>query len=270
MITKTGKEISKMREAGLVLWEVHLTAGKLIREGVATREIDEAVESCIVSLGATPLFKGVPGVVPFPASACISVNEEIVHGIPSDRKLKSGDIVSIDIGVRYKGWCADSAVTLPVGEISEEKKALLSVTEDSLRLAISMLRPDISWNTIAVNMQKRVEAKGYSIVRELVGHGIGKEMWEEPRIPNYYVKNINTFKIKKGATLAIEPMLNMGKKEIKTRNDHWTIVTADEEPSAHFEHTVAVTEKGPFVLTCGPNGEGWSMPDNAVIIRQDR
>ncbi|MGD9157869.1 MAG: type I methionyl aminopeptidase [Desulfobacteraceae bacterium] len=264
MIIKTEKEILKMREAGLVLWEVHQAAEKLIKDGITTKEIDEVVESSIISLGAIPLFKGVPGEVPFPACACISINEEIVHGIPSGRKLKSGDIVSIDIGVRYKGWCADSAVTLPVGDISEEKKTLLSVTEESLCLAISMLRPQISWNTIAVNMQKRIEAKGYSIVRELVGHGIGKEMWEDPQIPNYYVNNTNTFKIKRGATLAIEPMLNMGRKEIKTRNDHWTIVTADGKPSAHFEHTVAVTEKGPFVLTCGPDGEGWSMPGNAV------
>jgi methionyl aminopeptidase len=264
MKLKTEKEILKMREAGLVLWDVHQAAVELIGEGITTREIDEAVEKRIISLGAIPLFKGVPGEVPFPASACISVNEEVVHGIPSGRRLKSGDIVSIDIGVRYKGWCADSAVTIPVGEISEEKKALISITEDALRLAISMLRPKISWNTIAVKMQKRIKEKGYSIVRELVGHGIGQEMWEDPQIPNYHVNNRNTFRVKKGATLAIEPMLNMGEKEIKTERDHWTIVTADGKPSAHFEHTVAVTEKGPFVLTCGPNGEGWAMPYNAI------
>ena len=264
MIIKTEKDIRKMREAGLVLWDVHQTAGKLIKHGITTRDIDEAVEKRIISLGAIPLFKGVHGEVPFPASACISVNEEVVHGIPSGRELRSGDIVSIDIGVKYKGWCADSAVTLPVGEISEEKKALLSITEDALRLAISMLKPKISWNTIAVTMQKRVEARGYSIVRELVGHGIGQEMWEDPQIPNYYVNNRSTFRVKKGATLAIEPMINAGKKEVKTLGDHWTIVTADSQPSAHFEHTVAATGNGPFVLTCGPNGEGWSMPDNAI------
>ncbi len=265
MIIKTENEIQRMRDAGLVLWEVHQTAKKLVKAGITTGEIDQEVENRIRSLGAVPLFKGVPGEVPYPACACISVNEEVVHGIPSNRKLQSGDIVSIDIGVKYKGWCADSAVTLPVGEISEEKKALLDATEDALRLAISMLRPEISWNTIAVNMQKRIEARGYSIVRELVGHGIGKSMWEDPQIPNYYVNNINTFKVKKGATLAIEPMLNMGKKEIETQNDHWTIVTADRKPSAHFEHTVAVTEKGPYVLTSGPDSEGWAMPDNAIF-----
>ena len=265
MIIKKEKEILKMREAGLILWDVHQTAAGLIKDGITTKEIDEAVENRIIALDAEPLFKGVPGEVPYPACACISVNEEIVHGIPSDRKLKFGDIVSIDIGVRYKGWCADSAVTHPVGDISEQKTALITATEDALRLAISMLKPGLSWNTIAINMQKRIEAKGYSIVRELVGHGIGREMWEDPQIPNYYVRNTNTFKLKKGATLAIEPMLNMGKKEIKTLDDYWTIVTADRKPSAHFEHTVAVTEKGPFVLTCGPNGEGWSIPGNNII-----
>ena len=265
MKIKTQKEIRRMRDAGLVLWEVHRTAGKLVKEGITTQEIDEAVESRINLLGATPLFKGVPGKVPFPSCTCISINEEVVHGIPSGRKLKAGEIISIDIGVRYKGWCADSAVTLPVGKISEEKKVLISVTEDVLRLAISMLRPKTNWNSIAGRMQKGIESKGYSIVRELVGHGIGKEMWEPPQIPNYYVRSDHAFNILKGATLAIEPMINMGKKHIKTKKDHWTIVTVDNKPSAHFEHTIAVTEKGPFVLTCGPNGEGWSMPENAVL-----
>lgn len=267
MILKTEKEIRKMRDAGLILWEVHQAAKRIIREGITTGEIDEAVENRIKSLGASPLFKGVPGEVPFPACTCVSVNEEVVHGIPSKRRLKSGDIVSIDIGVKYRGWCADSAVTLPVGNISEEKQALLSVTEDALRFAISMLRPETNWNSIAGRMQKRIESKGYSIVRELVGHGIGKEMWEPPQIPNYYVKKDHTFTILKGATLAVEPMLNMGKKDIKTKKDHWTIVTTDGKPSAHFEHTVAVTEKGPFVLTCGPKGEGWAMPGNAINKR---
>ena len=158
MKIKTEKEIRRMREAGLILWEIHRTAGKLVKEGITTQEIDEAVESRINSLGAIPLFKGVPGKVPFPACTCISINEEVVHGIPSSRKLMAGDIVSIDIGVRYKGWCADSAVTLPVGEISEEKKALISVTEDALRFAISMLRPKTSWNSMQAGC-KRVSSQ---------------------------------------------------------------------------------------------------------------
>ncbi len=265
MILKTVKEIMNMRGAGLILWDVHQTAMKLVREGITTKEIDNAVENRISQLGAIPLFKGVPGEVPFPACACISINEEIVHGIPSGRKIRSGDIVSIDIGVKYEGFCADSAVTIPVGDVPEEKKTLLKVTEDSLRRAISMMKPGVNWNTIADMMQKMIESKGYSIVRELVGHGIGREMWEDPQIPNYFVRKEHSFTLKKGATLAIEPMVNMGKKEIKILKDHWTIIAKDGKPSAHFEHTVAVTEKGPFVLTCGPNGEGWAMPDNAIF-----
>jgi methionyl aminopeptidase len=265
MILKTEKEIMKMRDAGLILWDVHQTASKLVKEGATTKEIDAAVENRISQLNAIPLFKGVPGKVPFPACTCLSVNEEVVHGIPSGRKLRSGDIVSIDIGVKYEGFCADSAVTIPVGNVSEEKKALLKVTEDSLRMAISMIKPGVNWNTIADKMQKMIESSGYSIVRELVGHGIGREMWEAPQIPNYSVRKEHSFTIKKGATLAIEPMINMGKKEIKILKDHWTIIAKDGKPSAHFEHTVAVTETGPFVLTCGPNGEGWAMPDNVVF-----
>ncbi|MBN1906398.1 MAG: type I methionyl aminopeptidase [Deltaproteobacteria bacterium] len=265
MIIKTSNEIMKMREAGLILWDVHQTAKRVVRDGVTTKEIDIAVEERISELGALPLFKGVPGKVPFPACACISVNEEVVHGIPSGRKISSGDIVSIDIGVKYNGFCADSAETIPVGGAPEAKMALLRATEDALRMAISMLAPGVNWNEISNRMQKRLESAGYSIVRELVGHGIGKEMWESPQIPNYYVRKEHSFIIKQGATLAIEPMVNMGKKEIKFGKDHWTISTKDGKPSAHFEHTVAVTENGPFVLTCGPDGEGWAMPDNAIF-----
>jgi methionyl aminopeptidase len=265
MIIKTSNEIMKMREAGLILWDVHQTARRVVREGVTTGEIDKAVEERILELGAEPLFKGVPGKVPFPACACISINEEVVHGIPSGRRLRSGDIVSVDIGVKYNGYCADSAVTIPVGDVPDAKMALFKVTEDALCKAISMIKPGVNWNTIADMMQKMIESKGYSIVRELVGHGIGREMWEDPQIPNYFVRKERSFIIKKGATLAIEPMVNMGKKEIKILNDHWTIIAKDKNPSAHFEHTVAVTDIGPFVLTCGPNGEGWAMPDNAIF-----
>lgn len=265
MIIKTPNEIMKMRDAGLILWDVHQSAKRIVADGVTTREIDKAVEERISALGAFPLFKGVPGKVPFPACTCISVNEEVVHGIPSDRKIRSGDIVSIDIGVKYDGFCADSAVTIPVGDVPDAKMALLGATEDALRMAISMLAPGRNWNEISNMMQKKIESAGYSIVRELVGHGIGREMWESPQIPNYYVRKERSFIIKKGATLAIEPMVNMGKKEIKFGKDHWTISTKDGRPSAHFEHTVAVTENGPFVLTCGPDGEGWAMPENAIF-----
>lgn len=259
MTLKSDQEISKMREAGLVLWEAHKKARGLIGEGITTNEINRAVENFILSRGAVPLFKGVPGRVPYPASTCISINEEVVHGIPSDRKLVSGDIVSIDIGVKLDGWCSDAATTWPVGNISVEKRQLLNETENVLRFAIMQLAKESRWSVIAKKMQNAIESKGFSVVEELVGHGIGKEMWEHPHIPNYFNKRNEDFPIREGATLAIEPMVNLGGKGVRLKTDHWTIVTKDGKPSAHFEHTVAITSKGPVVLTCGPHGEGWAM-----------
>ena len=259
MTIKSDKEISKMRLSGLVLWKAHQKAKDLVQEGISTNEIDYTVEKYILSQGAIPLFKGVPGKVPYPASTCISINEEVVHGIPSNRKLANGDIVSIDIGVKLDGWCADAATTLPVGNISIEKRRLLTETENALRLAIKQLAVKSRWSFIVKKMQKAIESKGFSIIEELVGHGIGREMWEHPQIPNYFNKRNEDFPIRQGATLAIEPMVNMGDKGIRLKNDHWTIITSDGKPSVHFEHTVAITNDGPFVLTCGPNGEGWAM-----------
>jgi methionyl aminopeptidase len=259
MTIKTDKEISKMREAGLVLWGAHQKAKGLLQEGIPTNEIDNAVEKHILSQGAVPLFKGVPGRVPYPAATCISINEEVVHGIPSNRKLAAGDIVSIDIGVKLNGWCSDAAATWPVGNISDEKRRLLTETENALRFAIKQLGSQSRWSLIVKKMQKRIESNGFSIIEELVGHGIGRDMWEHPQIPNYFNNRNEDFRIRQGATLAIEPMLNMGGKGVKLKNDHWTIVTRDGKPSAHFEHTVAITSRGPVVLSCGPNGEGWAM-----------
>ncbi|MCP3968461.1 MAG: type I methionyl aminopeptidase [Lentisphaerae bacterium] len=259
MILKTDKEIALMRKAGLLLWETHQQAKTLVREGISTKEIDFVVEDYILSNGAEPLFKGVPGVVPFPASACISVNDEIVHGIPSERTLVAGDIVSIDIGVKLNGWCADAAATWPVGEISADKQKLLDATENALRYAIKALAQKKRWTQISRKMQEQIESCGFSVVEDLLGHGIGRGLWEAPEIPNFYCTFIDDFKIEKGAVLAIEPMVNMGSKHVAQLNDHWTIVTRDKLPSAHFEHTVAVTKNGPIVLTCGPDGEGWAM-----------
>ncbi len=259
MTIKSDKEILKMREAGLVLWEAHQKAKELIKEGTTTYEIDNAVEKWILSKGAVPLFKGVPGKIPYPAATCISINEEVVHGIPSDRKLVAGDIVSIDIGVKLGDWCSDAATTLAVGDISDEKRRLLAETENALRFAIKQLGVKSRWSLIVKKMQKKIESKGFSIIEDLVGHGIGREMWEHPQIPNFFSHQNEDFRIRQGAVLAIEPMVNMGRKEIKVKNDHWTIVTEDGKPSAHFEHTVAISHRGPVVLTCGPNGEGWAM-----------
>jgi methionyl aminopeptidase len=259
MTIKTEKEIALMREAGLILWEAHQKAKQLVFPGTRTREIDALVEDFILSKGASPLFKGVPGIVPFPASACISINDEIVHGIPSSRQLVEGDIVSIDIGVKAGDWCADAAVTWPVGTVAEEKMGLLRKTEDILRYAIKALSKKTRWSHIARKMQSKTESARFSIVKDLVGHGIGKTLWEHPQIPNYYDGKMADFRIVKGAVLAIEPMITTGNGQSKVLADHWTIVTQDGSPSAHFEHTIAITENGPLVLTCGPGGEGWAM-----------
>jgi len=259
MKLKSDKEIQLIRQAGLLLWETHQVAARMIETGVTTREIDQAVDNFIVSHNAEPLFKGVPGTVPFPAATCISINEEIVHGIPSNRRLKNGDIVSLDIGIRLNGWCADAAATYPVGEIDPEKQKLLDITEECLHKAIELLGENGRWKFIAKKIQKVAEQAGFSVVRELVGHGIGRSLWESPQVPNYFSEAVPDFRIKPGLVLAVEPMINVGVKEINTLSDHWTIVTRDGKPSAHFEHTIAITKTGPVVMTCGPNGEGWAM-----------
>lgn len=259
MKLKTPEQIKRMREAGLVLWETHQTAFKALAAGITTAELNAEIENYINGRHAIALFKGVPGVIPFPAAACISVNEEVVHGIPSNRRLQDGDIVSIDIGVKLNGWCADSAATYAVGTIDEATRSLISVTENMLREAIALLKTNSRWSHIAKKISKRTERAGFSIVEELVGHGIGTELWELPQVPNFYCPQLPDFRIKPGVVLAIEPMVNMGTKRVKTANDGWTVVTCDSRPSAHFEHTVAITEDGPLVLTCGPNGEGWAM-----------
>ena len=259
MKLKSDKEIHLIRQAGLLLWETHQVAAEMIEPGVTTRDIDRVVDHFIISHKAEPLFKGVPGTVPFPAATCISINEEIVHGIPSDRQLKEGDIVSLDIGIRLNGWCADAAVTYPVGKIGPEKQKLLEITEECLRKAIELLGENGRWKFIAKKIQKVAEQAGFSVVRELVGHGIGRSLWENPQVPNYFSEQLPDFRIKPGLVLAVEPMINVGVKEIQTLSDHWTIVTRDRKPSAHFEHTIAVTKSGPVVMTCGPNGEGWAM-----------
>jgi methionyl aminopeptidase len=264
MNIKSQDQIKRMREAGLLLWETHFMAKSLLSEGITTKEIDTAVEAFIRGKNAIPLFKGVPcsvrGKAPYPASTCISINEQVVHGIPSKRKLLASDIVSIDIGVKLNGWSADAAVTYPVGDtIPEEVHKLLKITEQCLKMDIGLLKTKSQWSKVVKHSAKLVHDAGFSIIEELAGHAIGKEMWESPQIPNYIPDPKNDFKIKTGMVIAIEPMINMGRKEIILEDDGWTYVTEDGLPSAHFEHTVAITETGPEVLTCGPGGEGWAM-----------
>lgn len=258
---KTPEQIERMREAGLLVWRAHQVAAGLVRPGVSTGEIDAAVDEFVVSQNAVPVFKGVPGVVPYPASTCLSVNHEVVHGMPSGRVLEAGDIISIDIGVKLNGWCGDAAVTHPVGEISPEARELLDVTEATLRLAIEGLGTAKRWSEVASRMQRHAENHGFSVVRSLVGHAIGREMWERPQVPNYYDRK-SDFEIRPGMVLAVEPMVNIGAKEVRVKADHWTVVTVDGSLSAHFEHTIAVTDSGPRVLTVGPEGSGWAVRTN--------
>ncbi|MBL6992046.1 MAG: type I methionyl aminopeptidase [Bacteriovoracaceae bacterium] len=258
-IIKTKDQIKRMRESGLIVWEAHSAVSKMIEPGVTTRELDAVIEDLIIQRKAIPLFKGVPGVTPYPNASCISINEEVVHGIPSNRKLSEGDVVSIDIGVKFNNWCGDSAVTYPVGQIDPDLSRLLTLTEDILRQAIIDIAKQKYWRFVARDMSKTAHDNGFSVVDALVGHNIGKQMWEGPQIPNFYDEKID-FKLQKGMVMAIEPMINVGTKEVKTLDDGWTIVTADGKVSAHFEHTVAFTDDGPKVLTMGPACQGWSLP----------
>jgi methionyl aminopeptidase len=254
-VLRSPREIGLMRKAGLVVWEAHQLAASMLRPGVTTAEIDAAVERFFEEKGAEPLFKGVPGRVPFPAVTCMSINEQVVHGFPSERQLKVGDILSIDTGCRLNGWCGDSAVTHPIGEISPEVQRLLDVTKGVLDLAIEQMGKCSLWSEVATQMETYVRDNGFSVVEAFVGHGIGREMHEEPQVPNFASKQLRRsgdFRLVPGLVIAVEPMVNMGTKRVRTQPDHWTQATTDGRPSAHFEHTIAITESGPYVLTDAP------------------
>ena len=245
IICKSESELVLMREAGRIVAETHRLLAQAVRPGVTTAELDRIAEEFIPSRGATPSFKGYNG---FPASICTSVNEELVHGIPSQRVLKEGDIISIDIGACYKGYHGDSAWTYPVGAISGEARRLLEVTERALYEGLAQAGPDVRLYTISHAIQKCVEDAGFSIVREYVGHGIGNRLHEEPQIPNYGTPGRGP-RLKPGMTLAIEPMVNAGSRYVLTKEDGWTVVTADGKYCAHFEHTIAITADGFEILT---------------------
>lgn len=244
-----------MRRAGLVVWQAHQIAGRLVRPGVTTGEIDAAIERFFAEKHAVPLFKGVPGKVPFPAVTCISVNDEVVHGIPGRRALKSGDVISIDTGCKLDGWCGDAAMTHPVGEVAPEVQRLLDVTKGTLDLAIELMAVKRRWSEVAHEMEMFVKDAGFYVVENFVGHGIGREMHEDPQVPNFMspqLRRSGDFDLRPGLVIAVEPMVNMGTKRVKGAADHWTQVTADGRPSAHFEHTIAVTREGPVLLTGAP------------------
>ncbi|MFM8953538.1 MAG: type I methionyl aminopeptidase [Planctomycetaceae bacterium] len=252
---RSAREMALMRRAGLVVWGAHQVAGSLVRPGVTTGEIDAAVESFFIEHGAVPLFKGVPGKVPFPASCCISVNDEVVHGIPGSRVLVAGDVVSIDTGCSVGGWCGDSAVTHPVGDVEPRVRQLLDCTSGVLALAIELMATRNRWSDVATEMAKYVRDHGFSVVENFVGHGIGRSMHEDPQVPNFCTpafRRNHDFELESGLVIAVEPMVNMGSKKVRVLADHWTQSTIDGMPSAHFEHTVAITDGGPVVLTAPP------------------
>lgn len=223
-----------MRKAGLLVWQAHQLAGALVKPGATTGEIDAAVEKFFLEHGAIPLFKGVPGKVPFPAVTCISVNEEVVHGIPGPRVLREGDVVSIDTGCKLDGWCGDSAVTHAVGKISAEAQRLLDVTRGVLELAIELVGHKHRWSEVAAEMGSYVRDQGLSVVESFVGHGIGREMHEDPQVPNFVsaqLRRSGDFQIEPGLVIAVEPMVNLGTKQVKGMPDHWTQSTQDGKQS---------------------------------------
>lgn len=244
---KSAGEIERMRASGKVVAAVLDAIGAEIRPGIATVELDRLAESIIRGYeGARPAFKGYGG---FPASICASVNEEVVHGIPSEsRRLESGDIVGIDVGVLMDGYHADAARTFAVGEVSEETSRLLEVTQAALEAGIDAAHARARLGDVSAAIQSVAESAGFSIVRDLVGHGIGQHLHEDPQVPNFGVEG-RGLELEAGLVIAIEPMVNLGGGEVRTLEDAWTIVTIDSSLSAHFEHTVAITENGPRVLT---------------------
>jgi len=243
------EEVEAIRAAAQVVASTLQLMRREVRAGVTTSELDRLAEEFIRSQGGRPSFKGYRG---FPASICSSVNDQVVHGIPGPRELKDGDIVGIDVGVELEGYHGDAAWTFPVGEVSDEAKRLLQVTREALAMGIAQARPGGRIGDISHAVQSHVEAAGFSVVRELVGHGIGREMHEEPQVPNYGPPGRGP-RLMVGQVLAIEPMVNIGGAEVVTGSDGWTIATRDGSLSAHFEHTVAVGATGPVILS-DPDG----------------
>jgi methionyl aminopeptidase len=255
-----------MRAAGLVVWQAHQAAARLVKPGVTTAELNRAIADTFRDRRATPLFLGYgPPEHPFPAETCISINEEIVHGIPGSRKLKSGDIVSLDTGCRLDTWCGDAAVTHAVGKISSADERLLNVTRKTLELAIKLLASERNWSSAAAKIQLYVENSGFAVVQDMTGHGIGHLMHEPPQVPNFWHDRIlpkEDFEIRPGLVIAVEPMVNAGSREVRVLDDQWTTVTSDGAKSAHFEHTVAISNEGPVCLTGPPDENELSeMPD---------
>ncbi len=249
---KSPREIGLMRESGKIVAEALRLCRDKVKPGVTTGEIDAAVEALFTRYNAQPLFKGYPGSrVPFPAVTCISVNEQVVHGIPGPRVIRDGDLVKVDTACKLNGWCADAAISIPVGNVRPQWRRLVEIGEQVLEVAIREMLVRHWWSEVAAKMQHTAEQAGFSVVHQYVGHGIGRIMHEHPQVPNFVSRDMRkqNFKLEEGLVLAVEPMVNMGRAETMTLRDYWTVVTRDGLPSVHVEHTLAVTKEGIVVIT---------------------
>jgi methionyl aminopeptidase len=255
IIRKSPGELDKMRRVGRLVGEILRDMRKMVAPGVTTLDLDRFAEERTRAAGGIPAFIGVPGPRgAYKHTICASVNEQVVHGIPNKRPLEEGDVVGVDFGIVLDGYVGDSAVTVPVGAVTDEVKALLKATEESLWEAIDRMRPGNRLNDVGGAVEDYVVPKGYSVVREFCGHGIGRRMHEPPQVPNYRTRGADgNLILREGLVLAIEPMVNLGRGDVSTLEDGWTVVTKDGKASAHFEHTIAVTEAGPEVLTLAPD-----------------
>jgi methionyl aminopeptidase len=245
IILKSREEVEKIRAANQIVAKALLVLKDMVKPGITTAELDRVAEDTILAAGGRPSFKGYRG---FPATLCASVNSEVVHGIPGGRKLKEGDIISLDLGAEYEGYYGDAAVTVPVGTASDEAKRLMEVTRESLYKGIAQAKEGNHVSDISHAIQAHAEAAGFSVVTDFVGHGVGTKPHEDPQVPNYGPKGVGPL-LKKGMVLAIEPMINAGTHEVKVLADDWTVVTRDGRLSAHFEHSIAITENGADVLS---------------------
>ncbi|HWB54752.1 MAG TPA: type I methionyl aminopeptidase [Tepidisphaeraceae bacterium] len=256
IIIKTRREIELMRAAGRLGHQILQKMKSAVRPGVSTARLNDIARDELAQNGAIGLSKNYPTYKPgegYPAETCISVNEEVVHGVQGPRTLKEGDVVTLDLALSFEGYCADTAITVPVGSISPQAQKLLNITSQTLDLALEHIKPGKKWSEIARLMQYNVEKNGFSVIREFVGHGIGRTMHEDPKVPNFVTAEQlrGDFKLRTGMTLAVEPMVVAGRRDVRILEDNWTVVTEDRKPAAHFEHTIAVTETGVDILTDG-------------------